>query len=315
MIAHRAYKEPSTRNLFAQTKAMLRRFDLSARKNLGQHFLINSETLEKIITAAELTTDDIVIEVGPGLGVLTRELARRAGFVVAVELDHKLATVLKKDLDTVKNVTIINEDILKIDPATLLAEKKDSIVAQKDKVISYKVVANLPYYITSAIMRHFLEASLKPRLMVVMLQKAVAESIVAKPGKMSLLSVSIQFYSQPEIISYIPAENFYPPPAVESTILKLEVYPQPPLLVDDISGFFELVRAGFCAPRKQLLNSVTQGMGISKTEVKSLLITAGINYRRRAETLSLAEWQLLWRQFRRLQYADNIGTSQDKSNP
>ncbi len=299
MIADRVYTKASNQNLFAQTKAMLRRFDLSARKSLGQHFLINSEALAKIVTAAEITTDDIVIEVGPGLGVLTRELAKRAGFVVAVELDHKLATVLKKDLVAVKNVTVINEDILKIDPAALLAEKRDSILAQKDKAIAYKVVANLPYYITSAVLRHFLEASLKTRLMVVMLQKAVAESIVAKPGKMSLLSVSIQFYGHPEIVSYIPAEDFYPPPAVESAILKIDVYPQPPILVDDIGGFFKLVRAGFCAPRKQLINSLIQGMGIDKTEVKSLLITAGINYRRRAETLSLAEWQLLWRVFRR----------------
>ncbi|UCE97948.1 MAG: ribosomal RNA small subunit methyltransferase A [Dehalococcoidia bacterium] len=299
MIADKAHTKTTIQNLMAQTKAILRRFDLRARKSLGQHFLINSEVLANIASAAELTIDDTVIEVGPGLGMLTRELAKRAGSVVAIELDDKLVTVLKKNLVAVNNVTVINADILKIDPAALLSGERDRNLAQKDKSIKYKVVANLPYYIASAVLRHFLEASKKPRLMVVMLQKEVAEAIVAKPGKMNFLSVSIQFYGQPEIISYITAEDFYPPPAVDSAVLKIDVYPQPSMMVDDIGGFFELVRAGFCAPRKQLVNSLTQGMGIGKTEVKSLLNSTGINYRRRAETLSLTDWQLLWQRFRR----------------
>jgi 16S rRNA (adenine1518-N6/adenine1519-N6)-dimethyltransferase len=156
----------------------------------------------------------------------------------------------------------------------------------------------MPYYITSAVLRHFLEASAKPRLMVIMLQKEVAESVVAEPGDMSLLSVSVQLYGKPEIISYVPAASFYPAPEVDSAILKIDVYPQPSVQVDDINDFFRLVRAGFCAPRKQLVNSLAQGMDIYKSKVKSLLNSAGIEYKRRAETLSLAEWQLLWQVFR-----------------
>ncbi|UCG53980.1 MAG: ribosomal RNA small subunit methyltransferase A [Dehalococcoidia bacterium] len=298
MTADIQYRQGTSRALFAQTKALLRRFDLNIRKSLGQHFLIDSEALATVVLAAELTVNDIIIEVGPGLGVLTRELAERAGGVVAIELDNRLATILEKDLAVKKNVIVINEDILKINPAVLLAENTDGVLAQKKKTTGYKVVANLPYYITSAVLRHFLEASAKPRLMVIMLQKEVAESIVAKPGDMSLLSVSIQFYGKPEIISYIPAASFYPAPEVDSVILKIDVYTQTPIQVDDINDFFELVRAGFCAPRKQLVNSLVQGMDIDKSEVKSLLDSACIDYKRRAATLSLAEWQRLWQVFK-----------------
>ena len=205
MTADIQYKRDTTRALFAQTKAILRRYDLNIRKSMGQHFLIDGEVLATVVSSAELASDDIVIEVGSGLGVLTRELAERAGYVAAVELDDRLATVLTKDLSLKKNVTVINEDILKIDPAVLLAANRDGVLAQKDMAVGYKVVANLPYYITSAVLRHFLEASTKPRLMVIMLQKEVAESVVAEPGNMSLLSVSVQFYGKSEIISYIPA--------------------------------------------------------------------------------------------------------------
>jgi 16S rRNA (adenine1518-N6/adenine1519-N6)-dimethyltransferase len=298
MTADIKSRRDTTRALFAQTKALLRRCHLNIRKSMGQHFLIDGEVLATVVTTAELDSDDIVIEVGSGLGVLTRELAERAGYVAAVELDNRLATVLTKDLAFKKNVTVINEDILKIDPAALLAANRDGGLAQKDMTVGYKVVANLPYYITSAVLRHFLEASTKPRLMVIMLQKEVAESVVAEPGDMSLLSVSVQFYGKPEIISYIPAASFYPAPEVDSVILKIDVYPQPFIQVDDIDDFFKLVRAGFCTPRKQLVNSLALGMEIDKSEVKSLLYGADIEYKRRAETLSLAEWQLLWQLFR-----------------
>ena len=161
----------------------------------------------------------------------------------------------------------------------------------------YKVVANLPYYITSPVLRHFLEASAKPRLMIVMVQKEVAEAIVAKPGKMSLLSVSVQFYGEPRIISPVPAQCFYPAPKVDSAILRIDPYPQPAVAVDE-GSFFELVRAGFTAPRKQLVNSLAQGLGASKSEVLSLLETAGIVPQRRAETLTLGEWARLWQVFK-----------------
>jgi len=298
VTADAEYRRDDQKTLLARTKVMLRRLDLRARKSLGQHFLVDREILEKVVSAAELSANDIVIEVGPGLGVLTREQAKRAGSVIAVELDDRLVAILKQDLAAAKNVSVINEDILKIDPAALIEKQKLNLPDLKDKSDNYKVVANLPYYITSAVLRYFLEAPLKPQLMVVMLQKEVAEVIVAEPGKMSLLSVSVQFYGKPEIVSYVPAESFHPAPKVDSAILRINVYPRPPIAFDDIDDFFGLVRAGFCAPRKQLVNTLAQGLGLSKPEALSLLDRADIIYKRRAETLSIEEWQRLWQIFR-----------------
>jgi len=258
---------------------------------LGQHFLIDEEVLKLITSAAELTPSDVIMEIGPGLGVLTRELARQAGWVVTVELDSKLAAILGQTLASLNNVTIVNKDILKTDPAALLQELKAKFPSAKN---SYKVVANLPYYITSPVLRHFLEASVKPQLMVVMVQKEVAEAIVAEPGRMSVLSISVQFYGEPRIISYVPAQCFYPPPEVDSAILWVTLYPQPAVAVTDVGSFFELVRAGFSASRKQICNSLAQGLGVPKAEVLSLLAKADIVPQRRAETLSLDEWARLW---------------------
>ena len=274
-------------SLLAQTKRLLSQFDLRARKGLGQHFLIDEEVLKRITSAAELDPADIVIEVGPGLGILTGELAQQAGGVIAIELDDKLAALLKQTMASFNNITVINGDVLKIEPADLITEPK----------AGYKVVANLPYYITSPVLRHFLEASAKPKVMVVMVQKEVAEAITAKPGEMSLLSVSVQFYGEPRIMGYVPAKCFYPAPKVDSAILRIALYPQPRVAVDEAS-FFALVRAGFTAPRKQILNSLAQGLGVPKTEVLSLLERADIVSQRRAETLTLEEWARLWQVFK-----------------
>jgi len=274
--------DKSQNPLLAETRRLLRQSDLRARKGLGQHFLINAEVLEAIIAAAELGSDDLVVEVGPGLGILTRELAGRAGGVVAVELDDNLAALLKERLASFSNVTIVNGDMLKIEPKELVEGR------------GYKVVANLPYYITSPVLRHFLEAEAKPRTMVVMVQKEVAEAIAAKAGDMSLLSVSVQFYGSPEIVAIVPPESFYPAPAVSSAILKIDVYPQPKVDVDE-KGFFDTVRAGFAAPRKQLANSLARGLGREKAEVLPFLQKAGIDPSRRAETLTVGEWAELWR--------------------
>jgi 16S rRNA (adenine1518-N6/adenine1519-N6)-dimethyltransferase len=161
------------------------------------------------------------------------------------------------------------------------------------------VVANLPYYITSPVLRHFLEASAKPQIMVVMVQKEVAEAIVAGSGRMSVLSISVQFYGEPRIISYVPARCFYPAPEVDSALLRVDLYPQPAVTVIDKGSFFELVRAGFTASRKQIANSLAQGLGLSKAEVLSLLAEASIVPQRRAETLTLDEWAQLCQVFTR----------------
>ena len=275
--------------LLAQTRELLHRYNLRAKKGLGQHFLIDEEVLRLIFSTAQITTDDVVVEVGPGLGVLTRELVKEAGRVVAIELDNRLAVILKQNFSFSKNITIINEDVLKIVPADLLQELKVEYPPE-----GYKVVANLPYYITSPVLRHFLDSEIKPRLMVVMVQKEVAEEITAKPGQMSLLSVSVQFYGEPMIAGYVPAQSFYPAPEVDSALLKIVPYPHTPVDIDTES-FFSLVRAGFSAARKQIANSLTQSLGVTKVEVLSLLEKAEILPQRRAETLSLDEWTRLWR--------------------
>lgn len=285
----RGRSHPEVPSLLTETRRLLRRYGLHARKRLGQHFLIDPGVLEVILEAASLTPNDVVIEVGPGLGVLTRELAKGAGRVVAVELDDSLAGALQKGLASLNNVSVVNGDVLKLALTDLLEESGSQG--------EYKVVANLPYYITSPVLRHFLEASVKPEIMVVMVQQEVAESITAGPGRMSLLSVSVQFYGEPAIIDSVPARCFYPSPEVDSAILKIIPYAQPVVAVDDSEGFFSVVRAGFSTSRKQLVNSLTLSLGLPKREVLAVLVGAGISPQRRAETLTLEEWSRLYHVF------------------
>jgi 16S rRNA (adenine1518-N6/adenine1519-N6)-dimethyltransferase len=274
-----------TEELLVQTRRLLRRFHLTARKRLGQHFLVDETVQQLILHAAQIGPGDTVLEIGPGLGIMTRELARHAGQLIAVELDDKLAQALQATLASFTNVTIVNADILQLDPSALVPAKP------------YKVVANLPYYITSPVLRHFLEALAKPETMIVMVQKEVAEAIVAGPGQRSLLSISVQYYARPSIVSYVPARSFYPAPKVDSAILRIDVRSQSAVAVADVGGFFDLVRAGFAAPRKQMANSLAQGLNSPKREVSALLERADIAPQRRAESLTLEEWAQLWRAF------------------
>lgn len=271
------------------TRKMLRDFGLRARKGLGQHFLVSGRALKLILSSAGITSDDVVVEVGPGLGVLTRELVRRAGHVLAIELDDRLAAILKGQFAPFSNVTIVNRDVLEVDIAALLEEHGAKLPPAHQ---GYKVVANLPYYITSPVLRHFLESPAKPGMMLVMVQKEVAQAIVAGPGQRSILSISVQFYGKPRIVGYVPAGSFLPPPEVDSAVLKIEVYPRPAVEVDE-KAFFRLVRAGFCMPRKQLANPLSHGLDLPKSSALALLEKAGIAPQRRAETLSVAEWAQL----------------------
>jgi 16S rRNA (adenine1518-N6/adenine1519-N6)-dimethyltransferase len=288
-LSEKPYRDAA---LLERTKKLLRSAGLKARKNLGQHFLVDETVLADILETAGLTVDDTVVEVGPGLGVLTAELCSRAGRVIAVELDDRLAAALKRTLSSSGNLTVLNNDILKISPEDILRE------AGMDASGGYSVVANLPYYITSPVLRHFLEAGSKPRKMVVMVQNEVAEEIAAGPGKMSLLSIGIQLYGRPEIAAYVPAASFYPPPEVDSAILKIVPYPEPPVIIPDEESFFSFVKAGFSASRKQLANSLSNGLGIPKDEVRDLLESVEIAPQRRAETLSIEEWARLWTRYR-----------------
>jgi len=271
-----------------ETRAALARFGTRARKSLGQHFLVDSRALDRVVRTAALSSEDTVIEVGPGLGVLTRRLARHARRVIAVESDRLLAEALPEILTGLNNVTIVNADILETDPASLLETH-----SLDNNSSGYKVVANIPYYITSPILRHFLETASKPSLMVVMVQKEVGQAIVARPGDLGILAISVQFYGRPSIVGKVPAASFYPQPKVDSVILRIEIYRQPPVSVSDPHRFFEVVKAGFSAPRKQLRNSLAQGLNLPPHQVEELLHKATIDPKRRAETLSLEEWARL----------------------
>lgn len=289
--------EPASKtgSLLSQTRDLLRQFDLRAKKGLGQHFLVNSAVLKHIIAAADLSPSDIVLEIGPGMGVLTRELAIRAGWVIAVELDNRLTEILYNIMAGAANVSIVNRDILEVEPEDLLCQEKSKFPPQIVVLSQYKLVANLPYYITAPVIRHFCEARLKPQTMVLMVQKEVARNIVAAPGEMSILSVAVQYYGKPEIVSYVPARNFYPAPKVDSAILKVTLYPDPELKVISQGGFFKIVRAGFGTARKQLANSLSRGLDKPKAEILFLLEKAEISPQRRAEDLSLEEWARLER--------------------
>ncbi len=275
---------------------------VKAKKSLGQNFLNDRGYLEQIVAAAELTADDLVLEIGPGQGSLTRELAAAAAGVVAVELDDRLITPLRAQFATqLDRIRIVHGDILELDPVHLIDELADQLrpslqvaspLAAEPPAENYKVVANLPYYITSALLRQLLEASRRPTRIVVLVQFEVAQRICAQPGAMSLLAVSVQYYAQPHFVQRVPAAAFRPVPKVDSAILRLDVYPQP---VVDVAPqpYFDLVRAGFGQKRKQLLNSLSAGQGRPKSEILAALQCAAIDPMRRAETLSLSEWAVL----------------------
>lgn len=280
-------------SLLSQTKELLQRYELRARKRWGQHFLVNSGVLKTISRAADLSAADLVIEVGPGMGVLTRELVSQAGYVIAVELDSLMIELLQETLLPSGKFSLINRDILAAEPEGLIQQEKARFPSSIRDPQKYKVVANLPYYITQPIIRHFCESKLKPQMMVIMVQKEVAKNIVARPGELSILAISVQFYGRPEIIDYVPAGNFYPAPKVDSAILKIEMYPEPLISVTDNGHFFKIVRAGFSAARKQVANSLAQGLDKPKSEVLSLMQKADVSPQKRAEDLTLEEWSKL----------------------
>jgi 16S rRNA (adenine1518-N6/adenine1519-N6)-dimethyltransferase len=271
----------------AQVSRRLRELALSPRKGLGQHFLADHRALERILDAAEITSSDTVVEVGPGLGVLTAALASRAGRVVAVEMDDELVAALQRDFASYGNLSIVQGDARELDVDALIGPGTP-----------FKFVANLPYYAANPILRRVLEARHKPSLAVVMVQKEVAEQMAAQPGDMSLLSVGVQLYGSPRIVASVPPGSFVPPPKVTSAVVRIDVYPRPPVDVDDEAAFFALVRAGFSAKRKQLHNPLAHGLGISVEEAQRLCARASIDSRRRSETLSLAEWAALYRAWR-----------------
>ncbi len=254
---------------------------LRPKKGLGQNFLLDPAALRRIVAAAEVTPDAAVLEIGAGLGSLTRYLAAVARRVVAVELDQKLFPVLQRVMAPWPNVTLYPGDILELDPGELMAEP------------AYLVVANIPYYITSAVIRHLLETPLKPARMVLTVQREVAERITAAAGKLSLLALSVQVYGQPQKVALIPAGAFYPSPKVDSAVVRVELFPEPLIPPAQLDTFFTLARAGFGQKRKTLRNALAAGLGWKAEKTAEWLQAAGIDPQRRAETLSLPEWRTL----------------------
>ena len=259
----------------------LRRHGLRPRKRLGQHFLRDRSFLRRILDAVGVAPGDQVLEIGAGTGVLTRAMAEAGARVLAVELDDALHQLLQREMSDLPNVRLWHGNALAFDPCEHLEGP-------------YKLAGNIPYYVTGLLVRHFLESRCQPTVLVLMVQREVADRMVAAPGQLSLLGLSVQYYARPEIVARVPAGAFYPRPTVDSAIVRLTPYRSHPSDTDR-DRFFELARAGFSVRRKQLGNALSSGLGIPREAARTLLAKAGIEERRRAETLSVEEWERLAR--------------------
>jgi 16S rRNA (adenine1518-N6/adenine1519-N6)-dimethyltransferase len=259
-------------------RGLLRRHGIRPRHRLGQNFLHDAQALSEIVAAAELSGSDSVLEVGCGLGSLTRFLATVAGSVVALEVDPKLAAIARDSLSGLRNVRIVCADILEVDLGDLALPS------------GYIVAANIPYYLTSAIIRLFLESETRPRRLVLTVQKEVAQRICAEPPEMSILAVSVQVYGRPRIVAEIPATAFIPVPKVDSAVVRIDCHQRPTVPPGLKPIFFRVLRAGFSQPRKMLRNTLSSGLSAPAADVQSLLSGVGIDPRRRPQTLSVEEW-------------------------
>ena len=283
-------------------KNLCKELDIRPTKSKGQNFLIDGNILNKIVKVSDLKKSDTVLEVGPGLGCLTVELAKRAGKVISVELDRKLAAYLRGIMEEYGNVEMVEGDILKLPIADLRLPIEDD--ATDDDAASrriqdtryriqdtgYKIVANLPYNITSRFLRKFLTAENKPSEMVLMIQKEVAQRICAKAGDMSLLAVSVQFYGEPKIIDYVSKNCFWPSPEVDSAVLRIKLWGDS--MKHDVAddAFFRIVKIGFSSKRKQLANNLAAGLQREKDEMREILVECGLDKKVRAEDLDVSDW-------------------------
>jgi 16S rRNA (adenine1518-N6/adenine1519-N6)-dimethyltransferase len=250
---------------------------------LGQHFLADGRVLSRIVNAAEITSQDLAVEIGAGQGALTRRLVERAGQVVAIELDHHMAATLPDRLGNPPNLKVIEADARTVDLQSLIGPHA-----------VYKVLGNLPYYAANPIVRRFLESAKQPQLMVVTLQEEVARSMAAAPDKMGLLSVAVQYYAETKVVCTVPPRAFRPPPKVTSAVLRLDIRPGAAVEVTEAAGFFALVRAGFSSPRKQLRNSLAHGLEVPAATVTHLLDGLGLDGSRRPATLSIEDWASIY---------------------
>jgi len=259
-----------------EIKDICQAYQIVPTKSKGQNFLFDENIVEKIITSANLDKQDTVLEIGPGLGVLTEHLVEKSGQVIAVELDRKLLGFLHQKYSQVNNLEIVEGDILKLNIASLNLQTP------------YKIVANLPYNITSNFIRNFLETASPPSEMIIMIQKEVAQRIVAKPGAMSLLSLSVQFYAEPKILFAVGRGSFWPSPKVDSAVISLKLKSQP--VFGDSKLFFKIAKIGFSAKRKQLHNNLANGLHLKSDQVKAMIKKIGLNEKIRAQDLAIEDW-------------------------
>jgi 16S rRNA (adenine1518-N6/adenine1519-N6)-dimethyltransferase len=270
-----------TANPELDAASILRRYGLRPRHSLGQNFLEDPAALQQVVQAADVQPEDTVLEIGTGIGSLTRYLARVAERVVGIEVDGELAAICRQELHSQPNAEIVHGDVLDYTPLRLRLPER------------YLVVANIPYYITSPILRHLLESEPRPQRLVLTMQKEVASRISAQPPEMSLLAISVQVYGTARMVAQIPARAFHPRPKVDSAVLRIDCYEEPRVQAAMVEGFFRIVKAGFLQPRKMLRNSMAAGLKRPPAEMDSVLQRAAVDAHRRAETLTVEEWMRL----------------------
>lgn len=271
-------------SILKDTKFILNKYHIYANKNLGQNFLVDDDSVYGIIESANITKDDLLIEIGPGLGTITKELLDRAGKVVCIELDERMIEILKDRFALYDNLRIINEDILKVDLNKLIKE---------EKIKNTKIVANLPYYITTPIIMKLLEDRLEIDTITVMIQKEVAERLVAEPGKSEsgAITYAIHYYTKPRVVLQVPNTAFIPEPKVNSTVIQLEVQKKPTVTVEDEAQLFELIKVSFMQKRKTLVNAIANSNKYGNKEaIEKILLTMGLDTRIRPEKLTLEQY-------------------------
>lgn len=275
-------------NLYEETRFIMKQNNITANKNLGQNFLINEDVVDSIVENAEITKNDLVIEIGPGLGTLTSRLLEKAGKVICVELDRKMIAILEKRFKLYENLELINDDILKINLNQLISQNKIN------EIKHVKIVANLPYYITTPIIMKLLEERLDIESITVMIQKEVAQRLAARPGTSDVGSITytIWYYTEPKIVLEVPKESFIPAPEVTSSVIKLDILKQPRIEVKDEKQFFKIIKVAFMQKRKTLINALVNGKVFqNKEDAKKCLDELKIDEKIRGEKLTLEQYK------------------------
>jgi 16S rRNA (adenine1518-N6/adenine1519-N6)-dimethyltransferase len=275
---------------------------MRAKKSLGQNFLQDKKVVEKIISAFSPSEKEIVLEIGPGEGVITEKLAVSGANVIAIEIDERCVSLLKKKFESFENVEIIHGDILQSNIGEIVKKRHEKLGISIKEEISYRVIGNLPYYITSAITRMFLELKQGPSQMFFMVQREVAERMCATPGDMSILSVAVQYFSQPEILFIVPKEAFSPIPKVESAFIclkKIPFFQRENFTQEEEKIFFRLVKIGFSARRKTVVNNISNGLQREKKEIESVLRDMEISLTIRPQNIEVGEWGILMKKLKK----------------